>query len=292
MATSSGGGEGEESPSTEPSLGPEDDDDELRPTDDAVEMEAVAAAQAAVGGPRKAMSSPLTAAKDEDEEGVKSEDDSDEDCDRQGALEAEENMEKEDNEEEMLDEQDKSLLNGIHSDEGDGEDEDMDKTAEDEDENKTTEDGDDDNKTIDEDGDNEDEEEAMDLKDDTLDTKNDGDTPITSPPNIDQKGPSVQKGLSGRKSSSAQQETPNEPPVPLQRRQPPPGTIQCFLCGGVFPYPGPRFANHLLHDHGIVFDADFFIQISLHRQRTGQLPNLEILDNLNEQGKLYFSYLT
>lgn len=52
-------------------------------------------------------------------------------------------------------------------------------------------------------------------------------------------------------------------------------TIKCLLCGGTHVYPSPRFENHLLNEHGIVFDVDFFVRVSVFRQREGRLPKLE-----------------
>ena len=50
-------------------------------------------------------------------------------------------------------------------------------------------------------------------------------------------------------------------------------TLNCFLCGGRQVYPGPRYANHLINEHGVV-DIDFMIELSLYKQRHGRNPNL------------------
>ena len=50
-------------------------------------------------------------------------------------------------------------------------------------------------------------------------------------------------------------------------------TLNCFLCGGRQVYPGPRYANHLINEHGVV-DIDFMIKLSLYKQRHGRNPNL------------------
>lgn len=54
-----------------------------------------------------------------------------------------------------------------------------------------------------------------------------------------------------------------------------PSTITCFLCGGTHVHPGPRFENHLLHEHGVVFNADFFVKVSLFKQEEGRMPKIE-----------------
>jgi hypothetical protein len=58
-------------------------------------------------------------------------------------------------------------------------------------------------------------------------------------------------------------------------------TISCLLCGGVQIYPGPRYENHLVNEHGAVFDIDYLIQISLYKQQHGTLP--KFVDS-NESG--------
>eukprot|EP00095_Tigriopus_kingsejongensis_P008992 maker-scaffold783_size97670-snap-gene-0.20 protein:Tk08992 transcript:maker-scaffold783_size97670-snap-gene-0.20-mRNA-1 annotation:"hypothetical protein HMPREF1544_09400" len=52
-------------------------------------------------------------------------------------------------------------------------------------------------------------------------------------------------------------------------------TLSCFLCGGTHIYPGPRFENHLMNEHGAVFDLEFIIQLSLFKQEHGRLPHVE-----------------
>ena len=38
--------------------------------------------------------------------------------------------------------------------------------------------------------------------------------------------------------------------------------------------PGPRYQNHLIHEHGVVFDVEYLIKISIHkRDHKGQLPD-------------------
>eukprot|EP00092_Neocalanus_flemingeri_P030129 GFUD01032707.1.p1 GENE.GFUD01032707.1~~GFUD01032707.1.p1 ORF type:complete len:653 (-),score=136.83 GFUD01032707.1:29-1936(-) len=51
-------------------------------------------------------------------------------------------------------------------------------------------------------------------------------------------------------------------------------TIHCLLCGGAFLYPGPRYSAHLLNEHGVVYDIDFLIQVSLHKKTSASLPAL------------------
>ena len=63
-----------------------------------------------------------------------------------------------------------------------------------------------------------------------------------------------------------------ETEAPLVRK-----TITCFLCGGIHIYPGPRFENHLINEHGAVFDVEFLIQIALYKKENGDLPNLALL---------------
>jgi len=49
-------------------------------------------------------------------------------------------------------------------------------------------------------------------------------------------------------------------------------TITCFLCGGVHIHPGPRFGNHLLHEHGVVFNHEYIVQVSLYKDNHSSLP--------------------
>ena len=51
------------------------------------------------------------------------------------------------------------------------------------------------------------------------------------------------------------------------------GTINCLLCGGTQIYPGPRYQNHLIHEHGVVFDVEYLIKISIHKRDNGELPD-------------------
>ena len=53
-----------------------------------------------------------------------------------------------------------------------------------------------------------------------------------------------------------------------------PQTVNCFLCGGTQIYPGPRYENHLINEHGVL-DTDFMIAISLYKQQHGSNPSLE-----------------
>ena len=50
--------------------------------------------------------------------------------------------------------------------------------------------------------------------------------------------------------------------------------IQCLLCGGTHLYPGPRFENHLINEHGAVFDLEFLIKLSILKTDNGCLPKL------------------
>ena len=54
----------------------------------------------------------------------------------------------------------------------------------------------------------------------------------------------------------------------------PANTISCLLCGGSFLYPGPRYSSHLLHEHGVVYDRDFLVQVSLHKKTFSSLPEV------------------
>jgi len=49
-------------------------------------------------------------------------------------------------------------------------------------------------------------------------------------------------------------------------------TITCFLCGGVHVYPGPRFGNHLLHEHGVVFNQEYIVSVSQYKDTHSILP--------------------
>ena len=53
-----------------------------------------------------------------------------------------------------------------------------------------------------------------------------------------------------------------------------PQTVSCFLCGGTQIYPGPRYENHLINEHGVL-DIDFMIAITLYKQKHGSNPSLE-----------------
>ena len=58
-------------------------------------------------------------------------------------------------------------------------------------------------------------------------------------------------------------------------------TINCLLCGGTQIYPGPRYENHLINEHGAIFDVEFLIKISLYKRDKGQLPDLETSQDSN-----------
>ena len=49
-------------------------------------------------------------------------------------------------------------------------------------------------------------------------------------------------------------------------------TITCFLCGGVHVHPGPKFGNHLLHEHGIVFNREYIAKVSQYKDKHASLP--------------------
>ncbi len=49
-------------------------------------------------------------------------------------------------------------------------------------------------------------------------------------------------------------------------------TLPCLLCGGVQIYPGPRYENHLVNEHGVIFDIAFIVEASIHKQKTGSVP--------------------
>ena len=52
-------------------------------------------------------------------------------------------------------------------------------------------------------------------------------------------------------------------------------TINCLFCGGVHIFPGPRYENHLMNEHGVIFDVGFIIQLTLFKGTRGFLPDLE-----------------
>ena len=58
------------------------------------------------------------------------------------------------------------------------------------------------------------------------------------------------------------------------------GTINCLLCGGTQIYPGPKYQNHLIHEHGVVFDVEYLIKISIlkrdHKETNDCKTKLEI----------------
>ena len=49
------------------------------------------------------------------------------------------------------------------------------------------------------------------------------------------------------------------------------GTINCLLCGGTQIYPGPKYQNHLIQEHGVVFDVESLIKISIHKRDHNEL---------------------
>ena len=64
------------------------------------------------------------------------------------------------------------------------------------------------------------------------------------------------------------------------------GTLDCLLCGGAQIYPGPRYQNHLIHEHGVVFNVEYLIKSSIHkRYHKGQLPNFMINSGSEEAKK-------
>ena len=71
--------------------------------------------------------------------------------------------------------------------------------------------------------------------------------------------------------NQAGDEKPSPPPPLAGSRR---TTVSCILCGGVQIYPGPRYENHLVNEHGAVFDVDFLIELSLFKQKHGRLPDL------------------
>ena len=44
------------------------------------------------------------------------------------------------------------------------------------------------------------------------------------------------------------------------------GTIKCLLCGSNQIFPGPRYQNHLINEHGAVFDVEFLIKVTLYKK--------------------------
>ena len=54
------------------------------------------------------------------------------------------------------------------------------------------------------------------------------------------------------------------------------GTIKCLLCGSNQIYPGPRYQNHLINEHGAVFDVEYLIKISLYKkEHEDKLPEIK-----------------
>ena len=72
---------------------------------------------------------------------------------------------------------------------------------------------------------------------------------MESPTNFD--GDTGQSGTSSGSEASARKK---------------PQTVSCFLCGGTQIYPGPRYENHLINEHGVM-DIDFMISITLFKQK-------------------------
>ena len=54
------------------------------------------------------------------------------------------------------------------------------------------------------------------------------------------------------------------------------GTIECLLCGSNQIFPGPRYQNHLINEHGAVFDVEFLIKITLYKkEHEDKLPEFQ-----------------
>ena len=72
-----------------------------------------------------------------------------------------------------------------------------------------------------------------------------------------------------------------------------PQTVSCFLCGGTQIYPGPRYENHLINEHGVL-DVDFMIEITLYKQKHGTNPPLDNIKDSksastnNDKGMVYY----
>ena len=66
-----------------------------------------------------------------------------------------------------------------------------------------------------------------------------------------------------------------------------PGRINCLLCGGTQIYPGPRYQNHLINEHGAVNDVEFLIQITVFKKdNNNTLPDLNALSKKNKESEI------
>ena len=75
--------------------------------------------------------------------------------------------------------------------------------------------------------------------------------------------------------SSKEDEAEAEAEVPSLEVEPK-KTIACLFCGGAHIYPGARYLKHLTNEHGVIFEAEFIVQLTLYKQTRGSLPNLDI----------------
>ncbi|CAB4061533.1 unnamed protein product [Lepeophtheirus salmonis] len=62
-------------------------------------------------------------------------------------------------------------------------------------------------------------------------------------------------------------------------------TLNCILCGGKQIYPGPRYKNHLMNEHGVLLDLTFLLQISIFKRDKGALPDLSPPSRLQKRKK-------
>ncbi len=62
-------------------------------------------------------------------------------------------------------------------------------------------------------------------------------------------------------------------------------TLNCLLCGGTQIYPGPRYKNHLINEHGAIFDVEFLIELTIFKKEKSNLPDLKSQNDSNEASK-------
>ena len=43
--------------------------------------------------------------------------------------------------------------------------------------------------------------------------------------------------------------------------------ISCILCGGQYPFPGPKYSLHLINGHGVMHDIDFLVKASIQKSK-------------------------
>ena len=53
-------------------------------------------------------------------------------------------------------------------------------------------------------------------------------------------------------------------------------------------YPGPRFETHLINEHGIIFDLDYIISLSVFKEENQELPRIDSGKRVNGDSSGHF----